>query len=274
MRLYSLFFNKYSHMRIKKLPLLFCLFAIVLGCCFAYRVDAQTQKPINSIATIIYDMSPPHEGMPQGVPTNLNWASGPRVGMGDNPKGFKAMTAWGQLYEAATGNPATNSRVQIKNIKAYMLSKQDGKWHLLQRSKKVDGAAYREDYTGDVNKPANIRYHKNGSVSVKAGQGYNFHFWCANGRASVDSNDIAGIFTTVQARLIIDNPQQADDRSKARYLLSMGGDYWLSLTAKWDNWTTNSDIGIGKFKYVTTRWQAFNMVTLSPTEIRQNPPPV
>ncbi len=218
-------------------------------------------------------MTTPHEGMPQGVPTSYNWASKPRVGWGNNPQGFQAMTAWGQLYEAATGNPATNTRAQIRNIRAYILSKRDGQWYLLQSSIKVEGAAYREDYVGDVNRAADIRYEPDGSASVKAGQGYNFHFW-PPGRASIDPNDVAGIFTTVQARLLIDNPQQVDDTSQARYLLSMGGDYWLNLTAKWDNWKTNGDIGIGKFKYVTTGWRAFNMTTLSSDQIRQNPPPL
>jgi hypothetical protein len=261
-------------MRIQKLPFLFCLFTIVVGFCFAYKVDAEVPKPINSIATIIYDMIPPHEGKIHGISTSISWVSGPRVGMGNNSEGFKAMTAWGQLYEDFKGNPAANSRVQIKNIKAYMLSKRDGKWHLLQSSKIVDGDAYREDYAGNVNKPADIRSEQDGSISVKAGQGYNFHFWFPNGRVLINPDDVNGIFTTVQARLVTDNPQQPDDRSKARYLLSMGADYWLNLTAQWDKWTTNGDIGIGKFKYVTTRWQAFNMVTLSPTEIRQNPPPI
>ena len=263
-----------NKVRIKKICFLICLFATVLSCCFTYRVDARTPKQINSIKTIIYDMTSTHEGTPSGLPLDLHWVREPRVGMGHDPKGFKAMTAWGQLYEAAEGNPATNTRVQIKNIQAYLLSKQDGKWHLLQDSKKVEGAAYREDFAGDVNQPADIRYEPDGSVSVKTSPGYNYHFWTADGRAVINPNDIAGIFTTVQARLIIDNPQQADDRFKARYLLSMGGDYWQSLNAHWDNWTTNGDIGIGKFKYVTTEWQAFNMTTLTPKEIRRNPPPI
>lgn len=259
-------------MRLKRLTFLFCLFAIVLSCSFAYRVDARTPKRINSIKTIIYDMKGSHEGIPKGVPVRTGWALKPRVGMGTNSRGFEAMTAWGQLYEAAEGNPATNTRVEIKNIKAYLLSKSDRKWHLLQSSKKVEGAAYREDFAGDVNKPADIRYEEDGSLSVKTSPGYNYHFWHP-GRAVIEPNDLAGIFTTVQARLIIDDPQQADDRSKARYLLSMGGDYWQSLNAHWDNWTTNGDIGIGKFKYVTPKWQAFNMTTLSPKEICRNPPP-
>jgi len=259
--------------RVKKIPILLSIVVILL-CWFNPKVDAYYQTTINSITTIIYDMTPPHEGMPHGVPTSYNWASEPRVGWGNNPQGFQALTGWGQLYEAATGNPATNTRVQIRNIKAYMLSKRDSQWLLLQSSIKVEGAAYREDYVGDVSRAADIRYEPDGSVSVKVGLGYNFHFWPSNGRASIDPNDVGGILTNVEARLVIDNPQQVDDRSQARYLLSMGGDYWLNLTAKWDYWKTNGDIGIGKFKYVTTQWRAFNMTTLSPEQITQNPPPL
>ncbi|MDZ8224899.1 MULTISPECIES: hypothetical protein [unclassified Nostoc] len=259
-------------MRVKKIAFLLCLFAVVLGCCFAYKVDARTPKPINSIATIIYDMQPPHEGMPHGVPSYYSWATKPRIGS-NNPKQFKAMTAWGQLYEAAQGNPATNTRVQIKNIKAYYLSKLDNKWHLIQNSTKVEGAAYREDFSGNASTAANIRYESDGSVSVKAGNGYNYHFW-PSGRAAINPYDVRGMFTTVQARLVVDNPKKRDDRSQARYLLNMGGDYWLNLTARWDNWKTNEDFGMGKFKYVTRKWRAFNMMTLPPNQIRRNPPPI
>lgn len=259
-------------MRIHKFFLL-CLSTIII-CYLNYRINAQTVKPINSIETIIYDMTSTHEGTPSGLPLDLHWVREPRVGMGHDTEGFKAMTAWGQVYEAAEGNPATNTRVQIRNIQAYMLSEQDGKWHLLHSSKKVDGAAYREDFVDDVHKPADIRHDTEDSVSVKLEPGYNYHFWPAGDRAVIDPNDIAGIFTTVQARLVIDDPQQPDDRSKARYLLNVGGDYWQSVDAQWDNWTTNGDIGMGKFKYLTSKWQAFNMTTLSPSEIRQNPPPI
>jgi hypothetical protein len=82
------------------------------------------------------------------------------------------------------------------------------------------------------------------------------------------------VYLTYLRNAIIANSHEKDDRSEARYLLSMGGDYWLDLTAKWDNFTTNADIGIGKFKYVTTEWQAFNMITLSSAQIYQNPPPL
>lgn len=259
-------------MWLKKFSIPLSVFIVLLSWLNS-RVDASYQARINSITSIADDMTTPCDGMPHGVPTSYGWASNPRVGMGNDPQGFQSMTAWGQVYEAATGNYATNTRVQIRNIRAYMLSKQDGQWHLLQSSIGVEGAAYREDYVDNVSRAADIRSEPDGSISVKVGQGYNFHFWPPS-RVPIDPNDVGGIFTTVQARLIIDNPQQADDTKQARYLLSMGGDYWLNLTADWDNWKTNGDIGIGKLKYVTTNWQAFNMITLSTDQILQNPPPM
>lgn len=231
-------------------------------------------QTVNSIETIISDMKLPHEGRPHGVPTSYGWTKGPRMESGNDPAAFGAIIAWGQVYEDAEGNPAKNTRVQLKDIKAYLLSKKDGKWRLIQNSRDVAGAAYREDFVGDINKPADIRNEADGSVSVKAGGGYNFHFWPSTGRAPMDPDDIGGVFTTVRARLIIDDPTQPDDRAKARYLLNMGGDYWLNLNAKWDNWTTNKGIAMGRFKYVKPEWQAFNMTTLSEDEIRRNQPPL
>jgi hypothetical protein len=55
--------------------------------------------------------------------------------------------------------------------------------------------------------------------------------------------------------------------------MSVGGDWWQSLTAQWDNWKTNWDIGIGRFRYITSDWKSFNMNSVHPDTIRNNPPP-
>lgn len=228
----------------------------------------------NSINTIAQDMQLPHEGKPHGVPASYNWATKPRLGMGNKPGNFQAITAWGQVYEDAQGNPAKNTRVQIRNIRTYVLSKK-GKWQLVQSTAKVQGSAFREDFAGDANQPANVRTEADGSVSVKAGGGYNYHFWPAMNRATINPQDIAGVYTTVQSRLIVDNAKQPDDRDQAKYLLSMGADYWQSVNAQWKaDWSANGDVGIGRFKYVRKNWQAFNMTTLSEAELRKNPPPL
>jgi len=237
------------------------------------HIKADSQQVVNSIETIISDMDLNHEGKPHGVPDYYDWANHPRIGMGNDPGDFRAITAWGQLYEDSAGNPAQNTRVQIRDIMTYVLSKSDGQWHQLQNSKLVEGSAFREDFAGDVNISPDVRKEPDGTLSVKAGGGYNYHFW-PSGRASINPNDVAGVITTVQARLIVDDPSKPDDRSAARYLLSMGGDYWSTLDAQWDNYKTNGDIGIGRFKYVEKNWQSFNMSTLSAGVLRQNPPPI
>lgn len=257
-----------------KNPYVFVAVAVMLlSFCFNYQ-GVKATGTINSVATIIRDMQPPQDAAPHGVPKHYSWANGPEIGMGNDPKNFKAMMTWGQLYEAEQGNPATNTRVQLKNIKAYVLSKQDSAWRLVQSSLGVEGAAYREDFAFDANKQADVRPESDGSISAKAGGGYNFHFWATGGRSTIDPADVGGIFTTVEARLIVDDAKSPDDRAQARYLLNTGGDYWLDLTTGWDNFKTNGGIGTGRFKYVTTEWQSFNMTTLSAEQINQNPPPL
>ena len=247
------------------------LIAVISALSFSGCVSAQ--RTTNSIETIVGDMHLPHEGIPHGVPRGYDWATGPRIQRGNNTTGFQALTAWGQFYEDDGGNPAANTRVQIRNIRTYILGKQDGAWHLVQSSSSVTGAAYREDFIGNVHKPADIRNEPDGGISATAGGGYNFHFW-PKGRVSIAPGNIAGVYATVQARLIVDNRHLPDDRATARYLFNMGGDYWLNLTAGWDNLRTNRGIAIGRFKYVTGEWQAFNMTTLTEDEIRRNPPPI
>lgn len=218
-------------------------------------------------------MTRPHEGKLHGVPETYNWASGPRIGTADNPKRFSALVAWGQLYEAAEGNSARNTRVLLRDIRTYYLSKRTGRWVALDYSREVSGDAYAEDFENNVNRPADKRRELTGGTSVTAGGGYNFHFWPVKGRSSIDPGDIKGVFTTVRAKLIRDDPDAPDDRYRARYLLGMGADFWLSKTAPWDDFKTNYDAGIGRHKYVTKNWRAFNMTTVSPEELRANPPP-
>jgi len=227
----------------------------------------------NSLEDIINDITLPHEGRPHGVPESYDWSKGPRQGAQEPPEGWTAAIAWGQLYEWIEGNPATNTRVQIRDMEMYYLSKSDDQWHRLQKARRVQGAAYVEDFAGDVNRPADIRVETDGSISVTAGGGYNYHFWPSSGRTRFPANDVAGCFITVQTRLILDDPDGADDRDQARYLMSVGGDWWLSLTAEWDQWKTNRDMGIGRFRFVGTEWKSHNMISVPVEVVKQNPPP-
>ena len=249
-------------------------FLLLLTSCSPIKLTIPKKvSTVNSMETLIADISLPHDARPHGVPETVDWADAPRIGMGNDAGEFRAMTAWGQVYTAAAGSPAVNTRVQIRSIEAYYLSKSDAQWHKWQDSLLVEGAFYREDFAEDLNIPADLRVEADGGISVKLTAGYNYHFWPDTGRVQIDPSDIDGVFTSVQARLVMDDPDKPDDRKQANLLLSMGGDYWLSLNAVWDYWTTNGDIAIGRFKTITPAWQAFNMSTLSEATLRKNPPP-
>jgi hypothetical protein len=250
---------------------IFLLFIFCSVECTKKEKKSSDVTAINSLENIINDSKLPHEGKLHGVPDSYSWSKGPILE--NDPRNFTAMIAWGQLYEDARGNTASNTRVQLRNIEALYLSKLDNKWHLIQQNTDVEGAAYVEDFVNDVHKPAQTRQEPDGGISVTAGGGYNFHFWTKTGRSLINTADVVGIYITVQGRLVLNDASQPDDRSSARYLLGVGGDYWLSLTAPWDNFTTNGGIGVGRLKYVKKEWQAFNICTVAEATVRGNPPP-
>ncbi|MFN3684397.1 MAG: hypothetical protein ACK41F_10765 [Fimbriimonadaceae bacterium] len=228
--------------------------------------------PVNSLKTVIEDMTLPHEGRLSGLPDTVDWAAKPRIGMGLDPGRFRAFIPWGQAYlERGTDFPP-NTRVQIRNLRAYLLSKKTGQWRLVS-SGDIEGAAYVEDFAGDVNKPADVRPEPGGGVSVRLERGFNYHFWAKGGRVPIEPEDLAGVFVTVQACLILGDPKGPDDRSKARVLLGAGADYWLAVDSKWDQWKTNGDVAIGRLKRVTNSWRAFNIAVPLET-VRRNPPPL
>ena len=200
-------------------------------------VSATTSITVSGVANsawwseIASDMTGLNEGYPHGVP-GYAWASGPVIEMGNNANGWKALTGWGVVYEAAEGNPATNTRVNLRNVQTYFLQKRTGKWLLLQNTSTPDGAAYVEDFSNDQSKPADVRNEPDGTISVTAGGGYNYHFYPAD-RASISPDDIGGILVIFQARLIVGNAALPDDRNIARYLAGAGADYYPALTGGW-----------------------------------------
>jgi Ca2+-binding RTX toxin-like protein len=251
---------------------------IVPGGIMATSVYLGAAGPVKAITpgdTLTGDMTLAGEAKPHGVPDSYGWNTEPRVYLGNNPGRFQAITAWGQLYQAQEGNPATNTRVQLQNIRTYVLRKSTGQWQEVQATLDVQGAAYTEDFVGDVHTNPDVIRLSDGSISVTAGGGHNFHFWPSTGRVSIDPNDIAGVVTSVQARLVVADLAKTDDRSSARYVMNVGGDYWSSTTASWNGLdVNNSEIGQGRFKYVTSEWQTFTMNTLTNDLLLNNPPPI
>lgn len=229
----------------------------------------------NSVELIIEDMTLVHSPRPHGVPDSYDWCCHPEVRTQPDevPSGWNSLTAWGQVYESIDGNPAINTRVELKDFETWILYK-SGIWKRVQYSEDVDGAHYQEDFASDNSHPADIRNEPDGGVSVTAGDGFNFHFWPSTGRAIIDPINITGVWVTLKARLVIDDQNGSDDRNIASYTMNVGADWWRTKTAQWaPDFANNVEVGMGRFKLVKGEWQSYNMTTLDQDMLIDNPLP-
>jgi len=262
---------------------------------------------INSVDTIVNDMKLNNDLVLAGVPPERGYAAGPGfVVMGNDPRGsrtpswwnpansyYKSGAYWNQIVPwmvifDGVGNAATNTRVEMRNMKAYYKSRSSGQWILLFQGT-IDGENYPKGLnTVHVGRP-DIVSVGSGGVSVRPpSTDLHFHGWCCAGTLPAPA-DIAAIHITLQARLTVHDANRPDDRSAARYLIQVGGDYYPDASTKNsafgpDFW--NPGIGLSRSKLVGNTWQSYSFTTInvgvqdpggaaiSEAELRRAPPPL
>jgi hypothetical protein len=118
------------------------------------------------------------------------------------------------------------------------------------------------DYATNTSAPADIRDEGADGISVKLpAPAGTFHFYTKN-RFKVPFG-AQQIVTHLEARLIVDDPTKTDDRSIAKILVNSASDVWRNQTAQWSpTVSNNTDIDIGRFKYVDSNWKSFSAHTL------------
>ena len=260
---------------------------------------------VNSVQEIINDMKLYNEGELAGVDKGNGWASGPGyVIMGNIPRGtntpsywrpanthFKSSATWNAVIPwlvvfDGVGNGATNTRVQMRNIKLYMKRKSTNRWEAII-NQPISGEDYPKSLQGDQTTRADIRYEADGSRSLKPnGRNRVFHGW--GSPINFDAWDLKALVTTVQARLVVDNPARPDDRSRAKFLIHVGADYYPETSTRVAATAPAyyfPGVGVSRAKYVHNEWRAFNFSTIdagkpepggsiSTQELINNPPPL
>ncbi len=79
-----------------------------------------------------------------------------------------------------------------------------------------------------------------------------------------------GVYMTAIARLIPDNPSLPYNLTNAKYLMAIGPDF-----RKTANQQPPDNTGMGRHKWITPFWKAFNSINWSnESDIRANPPPL
>ena len=260
---------------------------------------------VNSVQEIVNDMKLYNEGELAGVDKGNGWASGPGyVIMGNIPRGtntpsywkpanthFKSSATWNAVIPwlvvfDGVGNGATNTRVQMRNIKLYMKRKSTNRWEVIINPP-ISGEDYPKSLQGDQTTRADIRYEADGSRSLKPnGRNRVFHGW--GSPINFDAWDLKALVTTVQARLVVDNPARPDDRSRAKFLIHVGADYYPETSTRVAATAPAyyfPGVGVSRAKYVRNEWRAFNFSTIdagkpepggsiSTQELINNPPPL
>lgn len=244
---------------------------------------------INSVETIIADMTLENDARADGIP-NFLWATGPRpaaVLMGADPRGskmqqwwldmpsvdarykssdlWKAYVQWFIVFEGV-GNGANNVRVEVRNPRTYYLSRSTGQWRPVGTAHPGSHwfQAWKKDLTW-ANDKVDLRTLPDGSVAVKVPRGSpnSMHGVWHPGKIDIAGivPDMEALFVTVQARLVVDDPALPDDRERANLLLHVGGDYYPDMKATSAN-SFPPGAGVSRLKRVTSAWQAFNFATI------------
>ena len=220
---------------------------------------------LNSLATAdqreaLASTAAPHDALPRGVKPGTTWRERGRRNASTKPADYEAFVPWGQIFpaEGAVANPV--AAVELRHLRAYLLRRGSGAWEQVSRSDRLEGRIFKPNFENNDNSPTAIAYGPEGTSATLDPQ-RPFHFWPKEGRVPMKGADVAGVLVVYQARLAPGAPRNA------RYLVGAGADYWRTLHSRWQNYTTNGDAGIGRFRRLTPRWRSVFMYTGTRTDL-------
>lgn len=223
-----------------------------------------------------------NEGHPHGVPTTWDFYSRAFIADGNNPCNSvspcntnMAYVYWGVIYADANGNPATNTRINIKACKSYYYDTSISDWVASGPYNAPEVQYYAENYDPNVvETTANTRTEADGSISVLPASGKVSHFYGPPSRIPFVKANWGGVVNYCQMRLVVDNASLTNDTASAKLLGGLGGDFYPSTTT--NGISNNNGIGGGKMKYISTTWRSFAMSSLTYAQIMALPkqPPI
>jgi hypothetical protein len=227
-------------------------------------------------ATELTDIARPfgtrHEALADGVPLSYDWALASRLGRGNQvPSGYGALTGWGQVFWAAGSSSATaaSQAVEIRGAQTFLCSGAGRQWQRVQQGG-IEGAAFRADFAGNDNVPAQITPLARGEVRVAFPAGRAFHYWPAQGRAALAGNEaVCGVMVVFQARVVAADGSPLPAGVAPALLIGGGADYWASTTAPWNQYQTNQDVGIGQLRRLGTQWRWYGLSTAAAADLQR-----
>jgi hypothetical protein len=247
----------------------------------------QAAAGLTSVDQVIADMSSSSEALV--INPQYSWQYNPAVTMyspagssipswwtGNRPDWCYSVLTWFTAFEAQ-GNGASNTRVQIKNLRFYVLSQASRTWKQfdMKAAPGVDMWQYPFTYNGSS---SGVRYESSGGISIKPAYP-NFHHGYGNS-VTINPQDVRAVFVAMDFRLTVDDTSKPDDRGSAKYVVDTGGDYWPGNgQASWSLGYAPG-MGNGRMLLATPNWRTASMLIPNKDygstfdELRSNPPPL
>ncbi|WP_429250794.1 hypothetical protein [Paraburkholderia sp. GAS333] len=212
-----------------------------------------------TVAQAVAQMQLPHEANPKGVPISYDWAAAPCIWQSTPPSGFTAITGWGQVQFAnGSGTTAAADVLQLRNFKTYVLDSSGG-LTLVQDQGTIAGALMLPTFADNTSFATELT-NSGGVTTVTLNPADSFQFWPSD-RTTLPAG-AQGVITTCEAKIAAPTGT-TDPNINTSYIISLGADWWQSLTAGWNSsYSTNAGAGNGRFIYLTTDWQTVSFTTI------------
>jgi hypothetical protein len=200
----------------------------------------------------------------------------PKWWTGERPAWSYNVLTWFVAYEA-DGNTATNTRVEVKNLRFFVYSQANKKWDRFDIRQKpgldlwTDPFTYKSGVTG-------MRWEADGGISMKPTSPDFFHGY--GNSVTITPEDVRGVFVAMEFRLVVDNASKPDDRANAKYVLDVGGDYYPGNGQ--GSWGLGyaPGMGNGRMLLATPEWRTATMLVPNTAlgadmeEMKVKPPPL
>ena len=245
---------------------LFSMLGVV--CFFVLSVQAQTPTP--TVDQVIYNLMGPvyrdgsagygapwgaHEAVPNGVPSNYDWAPGARPGTWLDNSAYEGINIWGQAYVEAGGSPVTNYRVQVRNMVSYKY--ESGQWTMIEQTPNtIGGGWYKEDFgtSNIVNGNQRSETSNGGGTSATMVSGETFHFWTDTWPRAQMPHTAQAIYAVFEAR-IIPNTDPNVNLSNVKLMVGIGMDAYTTRDYSAGPEERIASMAIGRMQKITNQWK-------------------
>jgi hypothetical protein len=183
---------------------------------------------------------------------------------------------------------AQRTRVQLANVRLFLLQKSTNRWVSLGSSRGVRGDFYFKPELARSSGKRDLAVNDDGSVEIGFPESRDqvFHGWWTKGRLEIPVNpaDIKAVFVSMQARLAPDHDRRQS--SDVQLLMQVGADYYFSKDSTWNGVPAPAVVS-SRLKLIKPDWQTISAMTfndvgrsdppgergISRAEFERNPPP-